>query len=629
MTRPAHARSNGPAGGPEAARDDVLLDAAHSGDAAALRALRERYHATALAVARSRTGSAAEAERLAEAALGRIEQIIGEGGGPRAFLGAFVVWMVGREADGGTRPVALPDDPTDPTSLVRVFSGLPAEWQGVLWRTEVLGQSPRRAAAALGLGAVAAAGLHRDMVRGLRGLYGRAAAERPAGPECAEFSAELAHFVRGTRGQRSRRDVKAHLDGCARCTAEYLSRQDIGTGLRTWTLPVLAGLPLWGTEALELAGLVAGSRTGAAAATGSGAAPAGAAGAVAAGAGAAAAGADATGPRTIGAAGASVWSGRRAKVLLGAGALATAVAVAAVGVSGGGDPVPAAGGPAAERAPRTAQDLERAGAGDPAPRDPGTGDAESGDAESGGSAAGAARVEADGTGSEGAAPDRPQGPGPAVASGEGPVEAAPGTPSDGAGPELAALVAGSGSGRAGSAAAEEGRTSAEVPGSSTDRGAARPGAAAQRPASGSGAAETGAPGAASSAGPVRQAASGTTPSGPPPARTGTPSPAPSPARETAAPAPALPTSLPTLEAGPAPLRAPAPATATPADPARTGTAPARRSPHAEVRAPRPGQAERGWRPRERSWEHDGRDRHHERGRDDRRGGRGGEGDRRG
>ena len=104
MTRPAHARPNGPAGDPEALRDDVLLDAAHSGDADAFGVLRERYHGTALAVARSRTGSTEEAEGVAAAALGRIEQIVGEGGGPRAFLGAFVVWMVGREADGGTRP---------------------------------------------------------------------------------------------------------------------------------------------------------------------------------------------------------------------------------------------------------------------------------------------------------------------------------------------------------------------------------------------------------------------------------------------------------------------------------------------------------------------------------------------
>ena len=105
MTRPAHARPNGHAGDPEALRDDVLLGAAHSGDADAFGVLRERYHGTALAVARSRTGSTEEAEGVAAAALGRIEQIVGEGGGPRAFLGAFVVWMVGREADGGTRQI--------------------------------------------------------------------------------------------------------------------------------------------------------------------------------------------------------------------------------------------------------------------------------------------------------------------------------------------------------------------------------------------------------------------------------------------------------------------------------------------------------------------------------------------
>ena len=421
MTRPAHARPNGHAGDPEALRDDVLLGAAHSGDADAFGVLRERYHGTALAVARSRTGSTEEAEGVAAAALGRIEQIVGEGGGPRAFLGAFVVWMVGREADGGTRPVALPDDPADPASLVRVFSGLPAEWQGFLWRTEVLGQSARRASAALGLGAVAAAGLHRDMVRGLRGLYGQAAADRAAGPDCAEFSAELPHFVRGTRGQRSRRDVKAHLDGCARCTAEYLGRQDIGTGLRTWTLPVLAGLPLWGTESLELTNLIAAAGAGTGAAAGAGAAT----GAAAAGApaGVAAVGAGASRARPEDAPGTSPWSSRRTKVLLGAGALATAVAVAAVGVSGGGDPVPAADSLAAERAPRTAEDLEKPRADGPA-----AGAEQEDDDESG---AGVSAAERDGS---------PSGSDEAAA-GQTPGDAPAGATQDGAGPEAAALVA--------------------------------------------------------------------------------------------------------------------------------------------------------------------------------------------
>ncbi|THE16057.1 hypothetical protein E1J17_17635, partial [Kocuria rosea] len=463
MTRPAHARPNGPAGDPEALRDDVLLDAAHSGDADAFGVLRERYHGTALAVARSRTGSTEEAEGVAAAALGRIEQIVGEGGGPRAFLGAFVVWMVGREADGGTRPVALPDDPADPASLVRVFSGLPAEWQGFLWRTEVLGQSARRASAALGLGAVAAAGLHRDMVRGLRGLYGQAAADRVAGPACAEFSAELPHFVRGTRGQRSRRDVKAHLDGCARCTAEYLGRQDIGTGLRTWTLPVLAGLPLWGTESLELTNLIAAAGAGTGAAAGAGAAT----GAAAAGApaGVAAVGAGASRARPEDAPGTSPWWSRRTKVLLGAGALATAVAVAAVGVSGGGDPVPAADSLAAERAPRTAEDLEKPRADAPA-----AGAEQKDDDESG---AGVSAAERDGS---------PSGSDEAAA-GQAPGDAPAGAPQDGAGPEAAALVADadridddlagddlSGAGRsgddAGAAAAAGG-----VPGPSGDEGA--------------------------------------------------------------------------------------------------------------------------------------------------------------
>ncbi|MEX5297759.1 hypothetical protein RCG67_03145 [Kocuria sp. CPCC 205292] len=599
MTRPAHAPSHGPTGGSETSRDDVLLDAAHSGDAEAFRALRERYHGTALAVARSRTGSEEESERLAAAAFERIEQIVREGGGPRAFLGAFVVWMVGREADGGTRPVALPDDPSDPASLVRVFSGLPAEWQGLLWRTEVLGHSPRRAAAALGLGAVASAGLHRDMVRGLRGLYARAASERAAGQDCAEFSGELAHFVRGTRGQRSRHDVKAHLGGCARCTAEYLSRQDVGTGLRTWTLPVLAGLPLWGTEALELATVVAGAGDAAAADAGTGAAGTGAGTATVAGAGAA--GAGAAGARPDEAPGTSAWSGRRTKVLLGVGALATAVAVAAVGVSGGGDPVPAADGVAAEQAPRTAQDLERSSAEDAAARDARTDDDEAGDS----------------------GPEREPGSVEAGEPGAGPLDVPAGAP------EAAALVAAAdrGTGEAGTAASEAGGDAAAATGPSAGDRAPLPEAVGERSApgrDGARAAEAPAPGAAAVGGSAqdpgaqdpgaRVSAAEDSPAGAPSARRSeAPSAAPAPARKAAAPAPAPSvSSLPTVEASPAPLRAPAPparTTAPPSDPARPGTAPraGHRHAHAETGARGGHHDERKRGHRERSWDDDRRE----------------------
>ncbi|WIG18213.1 zf-HC2 domain-containing protein [Kocuria rosea] len=653
MTRPAHARPNGPTGAPEALRDDVLLDAAHSGDADAFGVLRERYHGTALAVARSRTGGAEEAEGVAAAALVRIEQIVGEGGGPRAFLGAFVVWMVGREADGGTRPVALPDDPADPASLVRVFSGLPAEWQGFLWRTEVLGQSARRASAALGLGAVAAAGLHRDMVRGLRGLYGQAAADRAAGPDCAEFSAELPHFVRGTRGQRSRRDVKAHLDGCARCTAEYLSRQDIGTGLRTWTLPVLAGLPLWGTESLELTNLIAaagagtGAAAGAGAATGAAAAGAGAPAGAGAAAGVAAVGAGASRARPEDEPGTSPWSSRRTKVLLGAGALATAVAVAAVGVSGGGDPVPAADSLAAERSPRTAEDLEKPRADGPA-----AGAEQEDDDESG---AGVSAAERDGS---------PSGSNEAAA-GQAPGDAPAGVPQDGAGPEAAALVAGadpsdddqagddvagagrSGAGRggddAGVAAAAGG-----VPGPFGDGGATPPRSGAERPVSvpgGAPAPETGTPGAASGdgAGAARDASSGDAPTSAPPARRAdAPATAPAPAREAGTPSP-VPSVLiprPAVDASPAPFKASAPPARTagpPSDPTGSDAAPGRR--HAQQGAGAPGvrYAERGPRHRGPSWDDDGsrerkhsgrHDREHQRGSDGAPGRSGGHADQR-
>lgn len=587
MTRPAHARSNGSTGDPASSRDDVLLDAAHSGDAGAMAVLRDRYRGTALAVARARTGSAEEAESVAEAALGRIEQVVGEGGGPRAFLGAFVVWMVGREADGGTRPVALPDDPSDPASVVRVFSGLPGEWQAFLWRTEILGHSARRAAAALGIGSVAAAGLHRNVTRGLRDLYGQAAADRAAGPDCTEFSGELAPFVRGARGQRSRRDVKEHLDGCARCTAEYLSREDIGTGLRIWTLPVLAALPLWGTEALELANLIA--------AAGAPSAGAGAAGAGTAGASAAAVGAADPRPDEPGT---SPWSGRRVKVLLGAGALATAVAVAAVGATGGVGPVPAADRLAAEQAQRADQDTGESAGDDGAA----TGGERTGDEEA-----------------ETLEPDHEQGSArpEETAAGSRPDGDQAGAPQGGVMPETASLVTGAGS----VVAAGAGDASPDTQNSSGDDGAGRSGTGGERSmpvrgGAGVGQAETpdtsSVGGTSRDSSSERSSASTPAPTLPSAKKVDDPSTGSSPARGAASPSPvpSVRTSLPTVAASSAPLKAevpPARATEPPSAPGRTGTETGAVRQHKDPKTDAPGvrRGDRAPQHREQSWS-DGR-----------------------
>ena len=90
--------------------------------------------------------------------------------------------------------------------------------------------------------------------------------------------------------------------------------------------------------------------------------------------------------------------------------MATAVAVAAVGVSGGGDPVPAADSLAAERAPRTAEDLEKPRADGPAAG------AEQDDDESG---AGASAAERDGSPSGSAEAAAGQTPGDAPPHDEG------------------------------------------------------------------------------------------------------------------------------------------------------------------------------------------------------------------
>ena len=96
MTPPAHDRPTAQ----DRPADGALLDAARAGDAGALEALRHRYRGTAVTVAGTRAVRGEDPERIADAALDRIEEALRDGGGPHGFLGAFVVWMVAREASG-------------------------------------------------------------------------------------------------------------------------------------------------------------------------------------------------------------------------------------------------------------------------------------------------------------------------------------------------------------------------------------------------------------------------------------------------------------------------------------------------------------------------------------------------
>ncbi|MEX5234282.1 zf-HC2 domain-containing protein [Kocuria arenosa] len=287
--------------------DEELLAAVRAQHRDAFPDLRDRHWHTAVVVARLHTPSRQDAEQLAGTAFDQVLAEIGDAGGdedgPGVFLRARLVAVVGRagaERDGAAGTVA------------GIYLGLPASWQAVLWHLEIEALGLERTAAVLGLSPAATTALHLEARAGLRAAYRRARQDLATLPGCADCAADLGAFADGGLSAERTQAVQLHLDECSRCTADHLYLQDTEAGLRGWLLPVLAGVPLWGTRTDELAELV---RT---------------AGRMSAGRLGAAPGTDVAG----GALAAVHVTRRGRKVLLGAGALAAAAALAGVALSG-------------------------------------------------------------------------------------------------------------------------------------------------------------------------------------------------------------------------------------------------------------------------------------------------------
>ncbi|WP_295109505.1 sigma-70 family RNA polymerase sigma factor [uncultured Kocuria sp.] len=406
MTHSAAPRLARPEGRDEQpASDERLLTAVRNGDSAAFAELYEHHRRAVLAVARMHSRTESDAQDLVSEAFTRVLGLLREGKGPREFLRAYLVTAVSRlAADRAneltrTRPedpqpngpldrVELFDDTVvrqvDSAVVARAFASLPERWQEILWYLEVEGRRPRQVAGVVGAQPNAVSALGKRAREGLRAAYVQEHVSARALAECREFSSQLGAFTRGALTPPRTKAVQDHLDGCRRCTAEYLQLQDLGLGLRGWILPVLAGLPLWGAEGSHLATALAGTPLlGAGAAAGAGVAAESAAGA------SVSEGSTAVGSSGAGAA--SSAGGVASLVGSGAGLAVAATAVlvaaaAAVGIvaatnSGGGDAVSVAAEPT-QGLDATAGDGVAPGGG----RSPASGDRPAGAAEAQGAA---------------------------------------------------------------------------------------------------------------------------------------------------------------------------------------------------------------------------------------------------
>jgi RNA polymerase sigma factor (sigma-70 family) len=319
-----------------AARSDgELVELSRSGEKDAYAELWRRHASAGLAVARAHSPSL-DADDLVSESFARIFTAIASGGGPTAAFRPYLFTTIRNTAAGWGRArreipvddVDLIEDPrfTDDAQLkaldgslaMEAFRSLSAEWQEVLWYTEVEGLAPRELAPLLGLTANSAAALAYRAREGLRQAWIQAhIASVPADSECRWTIEHLGAHLRGKTPKRTRLRVEQHLAGCADCTMAAGDAKDANRQVGLALLPLAAGM---GGAAAYTAWMSTGGATGAATAATLPAAGTGTAG-------------------TAGTAG-SAGSVSGTAVLVGAGLVLGAVAVAGVAVSPSALPTP-------------------------------------------------------------------------------------------------------------------------------------------------------------------------------------------------------------------------------------------------------------------------------------------------
>ncbi|MFF3949837.1 sigma-70 family RNA polymerase sigma factor [Streptomyces sp. NPDC001902] len=220
---------------------------------------------------------------------------------------------------------------------IQAFRTLPERWQAVLWHTAVEEESPSKVAPLLGLTANATAVLAHRAREGLRQAYLQAhvSSSLTAEGACARYADRLGAHARGGLRMRADRELRKHLEECAKCRLAAAELADVNAALKG-LLPVAVVGWFGAAYAAKAAGIAAGgvvAGAGAAAAAASGGASGGGA---AAGAGGAAAAEGAAAP---------------VKITVAAGlALAAAGAVVAIALTGNDSTPP----PQAESKPSAA-----------------------------------------------------------------------------------------------------------------------------------------------------------------------------------------------------------------------------------------------------------------------------------
>ncbi|MFC0626824.1 sigma-70 family RNA polymerase sigma factor [Kribbella deserti] len=245
---------------PEPPSDAEFIARVRAGDLEAFGELFARHHLAAERMARQLV-PAADADDLASDAFAKVLDALRNGGGPDISFRAYLLTTVRRvhvdriragkkvqstdEIESFERTPESFDDPTvtgfESGAAAKAFASLPERWQAVLWHTEVEGEKPATVAPLLGLTPNGVSALAYRAREGLRQAYLQQHLADVAGDRCRWTTERLGAYVRGGLTKREDKQVRAHLDECAKCTAVYLELVEVNSALPALLAPALLG----------------------------------------------------------------------------------------------------------------------------------------------------------------------------------------------------------------------------------------------------------------------------------------------------------------------------------------------------------------------------------------------------
>ena len=145
-------------------------------------------------------------------------------------------------------PGAGSDEPVGDRMLANVaaeaFASLPERWRSVLWRTEIVGQSPAKIAEDLGMTPNAVAALACRAREGLRQAYLDQHVPEARRRGCKNISGQLARWVRDDISDLKAHRIAGHLDRCARCRKLAAGLRELNEELSGSVAPLILGVPV-------------------------------------------------------------------------------------------------------------------------------------------------------------------------------------------------------------------------------------------------------------------------------------------------------------------------------------------------------------------------------------------------